>query len=129
MSSDSTIPELKSEIRYLRHLLDANGIPYDYQLYKESLPAADDEIEFPELTRELAIAFYGMFRGRKDIFAQRSAKKGYHTKCNNFWKYGVCPKKAGEKVKCGECPNQDYTKLTVKTILEHLKGEKEIAQT
>ena len=124
MSDDSIIQEQESEIRYLRHLLDVNGIAYDYQLYKESL-AADDGIEFPELSREHAIAFYGMFRGRKDVFAQRSAKKGYHTKCNNFWKYGVCPKKVGEKVKCGECPNHDYTKLTVKTILEHLKGEKE----
>ena len=50
MSDDSIILELELEIRYLRHLLDANGIAYDYQAYKESL-AADDEIEFPELTR------------------------------------------------------------------------------
>lgn len=122
---DAIIKDLQQEIRYLRHLLDANGIAYDYQAYRDALAAKEGEIEFPELSREHAIAFYGMFRGRKDVFAQRSAKKGYHTKCNNFWKYGICPKKAGEKVKCGECPNQDYTKLTVKTILDHLKGEKE----
>lgn len=123
---ETLIKELQQEIRYLRQLLDANGIAYDYRAYKESLAATDDGgIEFPELTREHAIAFYGMFRGRKDVFAQRSAKKGYHTKCNNFWKYGVCPKKSGEKMKCLDCPNQDFTKLTVRILLEHLKGEKE----
>ena len=123
---EKTIRELESEIRYLRQLLDSNGIAYDYQAYKESLASTEEGgIEFPELTREHAIAFYGMFRGRKDIFSQRSAKKGYHTKCNNFWKYGVCPKKSGEKMKCLVCPNQDFTKLTVPIILEHLKGEKE----
>lgn len=126
MIGDSTIRELELEIRYLRSLLDSKGIPYDYQAYKESLIAVnEDEIEFPELTREHAIALYGMFRGRKDVFTQRSAKKGYYTKCNNAKKSWLCPKWRGERVKCRECPNQDYTKLTVPILLEHLKGEKE----
>ena len=120
------IEDLEQEIRYLRNLLEVNGIPYDYQAYKESLVAADKcEIEFPELTRENAIDFYGMFRGRKDVFAQRSAKKGYFTQCDNFWKYGICPKRNGDKVKCRDCQNQSYTKLTSSVILDHLKGEKE----
>ena len=86
--------DLIQEIRYLEGLLDANGIAYDYRAYKESLRIAEveDEILIPELTREHAIAFYSMFRGRKDVFAKRSAKKGYFTQCDNFWKYGVCPK-------------------------------------
>ena len=72
------------EIRYLKGLLDANGIAYDYQAYKESQRIAEeeDEIEIPNLTREHAIAFYSMFRGRKDVFAKRSAKKGYFTQCD-----------------------------------------------
>lgn len=120
------IQDQKQEILYLRHLLDINGIPYDYQAYRESLATTqDNEIVFPELTREHAISFYSMFRGRKDVFSQRSAKKGYFTQCDNFWKYGVCPKRNGEKVKCRECPNQNYTKLTIPAILNHLKGEKE----
>ena len=71
--------DLIQEIRYLKGLLDANGIAYDYQAYKKSQRIAEDEdeIEIPELTREHAIAFYSMFRGRKDVFAKRSAKKGY----------------------------------------------------
>ena len=120
-----TIEDLEQEILYLRNLLEINGIPYDYQAYKDSSVTADDsEIEFPELTREHAIEFYGMFRGRKDVFAQRSAKKGYFTQCDNFWKYGICPKRNGDKVKCRECQNRSYTKLTISAILDHLKGEK-----
>ena len=126
ISDSSYIDDLEQEIRYLHELLDINCIPYDYQAYKDSLVTADDsEIEFPELTREHAIEFYGMFRGRKDVFAQRSAKKGYFTQCDNFWKYGICPKRNGEKVKCRECKNQSYTKLTISAILDHLIGEKE----
>ena len=107
------IEDLEQEIRYLRNLLEVNGIPYDYQAYKKSQVAADKcEIEFPELTRENAIDFYGMFRGRKDVFAQRSAKKGYFTQCDNFWKYGICSKRNGDKVRCRDCQNQSYTKLT-----------------
>lgn len=121
---DQAINELEQEIRYLRNLLEINGIPYDYQAYKESqITAGEGEIDFPELTREHAIEFYGMFRGRKDVFAQRSAKKEYFTQCDNFWKYGICPKRNGDKVKCRECPNQSYTKLTISAILDHLKGE------
>lgn len=120
------INELEQEIRYLRGLLEAHGIAYDYQAYKEAQKIADeDEILLPELTREHAIEFYSMFRGRKDVFAKRSAKKGYYTQCDNFWRYGVCPKRKGEKVKCRECPNKAYSKLTVPLLLEHLKGERE----
>ena len=123
---NATIDELEREILYLRNLLKINGIPYDYQAYKESLDTPEEgEIDSPELTREHAIKFYGMFRGRKDVFAQRSAKKGYFTQCDNFWKYGICPKRNGEIVKCRECKNQSYTKLTISAILDHLKGEKE----
>ena len=126
MDDNTIIRDQEQEIRYLRHLLDVNGIPYDYQAYKDSLATSqNNEIVFPELTREHAISFYSMFRGRKDVFSMRSAKKGYFTQCDNFWKYGVCPKRSGEKVKCRECPNQNYTKLTIPIILCHLKGEKE----
>lgn len=124
---NSIIKDQEQEIRYLRHLLDVNGIPYDYQAYKESLAPTtpNNGIVFPELTREHAISFYSMFRGRKDVFSRRSAKKGYFTQCDNFWEYGVCPKRSGEKIKCRECPNQNYTKLTIPAILNHLKGGKE----
>ena len=36
---DAIIKDLQQEIRYLRHLLDANGIAYDYQAYRDALAA------------------------------------------------------------------------------------------
>ena len=37
ISDSSYIDDLEQEIRYLHELLDINGIPYDYQAYKDSL--------------------------------------------------------------------------------------------
>jgi superfamily II DNA or RNA helicase len=120
------ILRLESEIRYLKGLLDENGISYDYEAYVEAIKREEPvEIEFPELTAEHAIRFYSYFRGRKDVYVKRNAKKGYYTQCNNFWKIGVCPKKSGEGVKCQECPAKDYKELKISVMLEHLKGTKE----
>ena len=124
--NDDHIARLKSEILYLKGLLEENGIPYDYEAFVEAAKREDPvEIEFPALTAEHAIQFYSYFRGRKDVYVKRSVKKGYYTQCNNFWKTGVCPKKRGHKVKCQDCSAKDYTKLTISIILEHLKGMKE----
>jgi len=124
--NDDHIARLESEIRYLKGLLDENGIPYDYEAFVDVAKREEPvEIEFPTLTAEHAIQFYSYFRGRKDVYVKRNAKKGYYTQCNNFWKVGVCPKERGEKVKCQECPAKDYTKLTISVMLEHLKGTKE----
>lgn len=107
--SDDHIARLESEIRYLKGLLNDNGIPYDYEAYVEAIKREEPvEIEFPVLTAEHAILFYSYFRGRKDVYVKRNAKKGYYTQCNNFWKAGICPKERGEKVKCQECPAKDY---------------------
>ena len=122
---DPLIGKLEAEIRYLKKLLDENGIPYDYQAYVEESQVQHGMIDFPELTPERAIQFYSYFRGRKDVYVKRSSKKGYYTQCNNFWKYGVCPKIRGERIKCQECPSKDYSELKVSAILEHLKGVKE----
>ena len=124
--NDDHIARLESEIQYLKGLLDKNGIPYDYEAYVGAVKRDEPvEIEFPVLTAEHAIQFYSYFRGRKDVYVKRNAKKGYYTQCNNFWKTGVCPKKNLEKVKCQECPAKDYMELKIPIILEHLKGMKE----
>ena len=73
---EALVKDLQQEICYLRSLLDAHGISYDYQSYKESLMKAVEEgIYFPFLTAEDAQFFYSMFKGRKDVFARRSARK------------------------------------------------------
>ena len=90
VDNESRISRLESEIRYLKGLLDENGIAYDYETYVDSSKKEEPvQIEFPVLTAEHAIQFYSYFRGRKDVYVKRAAKKGYYTQCNNFWKYGV----------------------------------------
>ena len=62
--SDDHIARLESEIRYLKGLLDENGISYDYEAYVETVKREKPVvIEFPELTAEHAIQFYSYFRG------------------------------------------------------------------
>lgn len=122
--TDSQTDKLESEIRYLKQLLDENGIPYDYQAYHERTQDLVGKIQFPELTPEHAIQFYSYFRGRKDVYVKRGRKGGYYTQCKNFWKPGLCPKKNGEKIKCQDCPGEDYIVLNTKAILAHLKGDK-----
>ena len=123
--NDDYIARLELEIRYLKGLLDENGIPYDYEAYVEAVKREEPvKIELPVLTAEHAIQFYSYFRGRKDVYVKRNAKKGYYTQCNNFWKTGICPKERGEKVKCQGCPAKDYKELKIPILLEHLKGAK-----
>ena len=122
--TDSQIDKLESEIRYLKQLLDENGIHYDYQAYHERTQDLVGKIQFPELTPEHAIQFYSYFRGRKDVYVKRGHKGGYYTQCKNFWKPGLCPKKNGEKTKCQDCPGKNYIVLNTKAILAHLKGDK-----
>ena len=124
--NDDHIERLESEIQYLKGLLDENGIPYDYEAVVEAAKWEEPvEIDFPALTAEHAIQFYSYFRGRKDVYVKRNAKKGYFTQCNNFWITGVCPKKNQEKLKCQDCPAKDYKELKISVMLEHLKGTKE----
>lgn len=37
----------------------------------------------------------------------------------------MCPKQRGEKIRCEDCKNTKWTKLTAKKIVEHLVGYKE----
>ena len=122
---DKYISDLESEIQYLKKLLDDNGISYDYEAHLRALQSDVGDIVFPELGPEHASLLYSYFKGRQDVYALRSSKKGYYTQCNNFWKYGVCPKREGGKIKCQDCPSKDYKELKGRIILQHLQGLKE----
>ena len=43
--------------------------------------------------------------------------------CGNEWISGICGK---PKVKCGECPNQDFLRITDEVIDGHLRGRQTI---
>ena len=72
--------------------------------------------------------FRSMFLGREDVFPKRwqnsrTGKAGYAPACGNEWKPGICGK---PKVKCGECPNQDFLRVTDEVIDGHLRGRQTI---
>ena len=120
-----TVSDLESEIQYLKKLLDDNGISYDYEAHLRALQSDVGDIVFPELGPEHASLLYSYFKGRPDVYALRASKKGYYTQCNNFWKYGICPKRNGVKIKCQDCSSKDYKELKGRVILQHLQGLKE----
>ena len=110
--SDSVIHSLEEEIRYLRSLLDENGIAYDFGAFCKR---KGEEMELSQMvpidiTPETAKFFFSMFHGRVDVYAARS-NSGYYTVCNNRWNNGLCPKQNGKKAKCAECPNKDWPSL------------------
>lgn len=122
---DKYIFDLESQLQYFKKLLDENGIIYDYEAHLSALQSDVGDIIFPELGPEHASLLYSYFKGRQDVYSLRSSKKGYYTQCNNFWKYGICPKRDGTKIKCQDCSSQDYKELKGRVILQHLQGIKE----
>lgn len=94
-----------------------------------------DEIEQKPLTgihnystpTEKVELFISLFAGRDDVFAKRweNAKKGsagYVPVCHNEWS-PLCPKAGGGRMKCGECPNQNFARYDADAVEKHLKGQ------
>lgn len=122
------IRELEEENLRLKVLLDNAHISYNDNLNREELFKKNQELNIipREITLDDANRFFGMFWGRTDVYSKRVVKKStgeanYYTQCNNFWKE-MCPKRIGCKVKCKDCKYQDYKKLGIQQIVDHLKG-------
>ncbi|MDE0512556.1 MAG: DEAD/DEAH box helicase family protein [Gammaproteobacteria bacterium] len=80
-----------------------------------------------EASEKIAL-FRSLFLGREDVFPKRwqnarAGKAGYAPACGNEWKPGICGK---PKVKCGECPNQDFLRVTDEVVDWHLRGRQTI---
>ena len=137
---ETDIDVLKKRIEYLEQILDQAGIPYDVEQNSEP-KSADNSVEadnlmpyiIPEtITPKHANYFYSFFKGRTDVYSKRSGKPnpktgktGYYTQCWNYWKNGLCPKREGKQIKCGNCENQKYKSLTGNDLLMHLRGDRE----
>lgn len=92
------IQNLEEENKYLKGLLDAAGIAYEFKSIKSPMevdeaPAIKEEI----LTKDKVLFFYSMFKGRKDVYSLRSGKPskktgkyGYYPQCANIWNYSLC---------------------------------------
>ncbi len=127
---------LQKENQQLKELLEQAGIDYSACMGEtaETLSAPDQgkRILPFAITEDAARHFFARFWGREDVYAKRSVNKksgkaGYFPQCDNFWRYGVCPKANREKIQCSKCENQRYSKLGIAQIIGHLKGEKEDA--
>lgn len=133
------ISNLQSRVEYLQKLLDESGIPYKSDYIVNTIPDEKESQQdqgariIPEtITKNHAQYFYSMFKGRLDVYSKRAGKPnaktgktGYYTQCWNFWKDGLCPKKKGLKIKCGECVNQRYKQLTGDDLINHLIGKRD----
>ncbi len=68
--------------------------------------------------------FRSLFRGREDVYPRRfesrkTGRAGYQPACGNEWVRGVCEK---PRIKCMDCPNQRFLRVTDEVIRWHLSG-------
>ncbi|WP_248405434.1 TOTE conflict system archaeo-eukaryotic primase domain-containing protein [Butyrivibrio fibrisolvens] len=137
----SKIAALEIEIDYLHGLLDAACIPYKREAKDIEDLSPDKNILFDpdqgarikplEITKQRIRFYRNLFNGRSDVYSLRSGKPNkktgkydYYTQCWNFWKDGVCPRKNGAKITCGECSNQNYKGLIDENVYNHMMGKK-----
>ena len=125
MTLENEICRLQQEISRLHLLLDQAGICYE-PIHAEDVPQ-DTVLPVP-ITDEHARLLYSVFKGRRDVYSRRGLRKdggsSYFPQCDNFWKYGICPKRDGKKTKCADCPNRRWSPLTQRALMSHLRGDK-----
>ena len=111
---EKRISALEEENAYLKSLLDEAGISYAVNNNKRE---TDDKVEI----------FMSYFIGRDDVYAKRSfnktsGKASYYPQCDNLWQVGICHRKDRNKIKCQDCANRKWSKLTREVVEAHLKG-------
>src|SRR3954447_3502623 len=68
--------------------------------------------------------FRALFKGREEVFptrfvSKKTGKAGYAPACANKFVRGVCDL---PRIKCSECPNQAFTPVDDRVVLDHLRG-------
>ena len=123
-SESIQLSELRQYIRYLQRLLDREGIAYDVMKDK-----TDSSFHEGEITPEHAKLLFSVFKGRNDVYSKRTKLKNgnfaYFPACENFWRYGVCPRTEHKPVKCVDCQGRRWRPVTQRLLMEHLNGKKE----
>lgn len=110
---------------------------YDLEIRRQRLLAEMREIrsadESPELplgkgtpgtNEEKVDLFLNLFGARRSVYPKlwinlKKGSKGYSPACSNEWVHGVCEK---PRVKCSDCPNQNFPPLDHSAIHSHLTG-------
>ena len=78
----------------------------------------------PGTNEEKVDLFLSLFGGRRSVYPKlwintKKGSKGYSPACSNEWVHGVCEK---PRVKCSDCPNQNFPPLDHSAIHSHLTG-------
>lgn len=127
------VRELQEENNYLKEKLKKANIAYpESSIFEDKMedtaeydPDQGERIIDKFITEDMANQYFAMFWGRTDVYAKRGRNGGYFPQCDNRWNDRMCPKQRGEKIRCEDCENTKWTKLTAKKIVEHLVGYKE----
>lgn len=127
------VRELQEENTYLKEKLRKSNIAYpERNIFEDKMedtseydPDQGERIINRFITEDMANQYFAMFWGRTDVYAKRGRNGGYFPQCDNRWNDRMCPKQRGEKIRCEDCENTKWTKLTAKKIVEHLVGYKE----
>lgn len=82
----------------------------------------------PGTNEEKIDLFLSLFAARRSVYPKlwinlRKGSKGYSPACSNEWVDGVCEK---PRVKCSDCPNQNFPPLDHSAIHFHLIGRQTI---
>ena len=78
----------------------------------------------PGTNEEKVDLFLSLFGARRSVYPKlwinlKKGSKGYSPACGNEWVHGVCEK---PRVKCSDCPNQNFPPLDHSAIHSHLTG-------
>ena len=127
------VRELQEENLLLKEQLKKANIPFpENSVFEEKIedsveydPDQGERILNQNITEELAKKYFAMFWGRTDVYAKRGKNGGYFPQCDNRWNDKLCPRQRGQKLRCDDCENTKWTKLTPKKIMDHLLGYKE----
>ena len=82
----------------------------------------------PGTNEEKIELFLSLFGARRSVYPKlwinlKKGSKGYSPACSNEWVRGVCEK---PRVKCSDCPNQNFPPLDHSAIHSHLTGRQTI---
>lgn len=122
------ISEIEEELRAIetrRHSLLAEMQKLRREMEMPKLPLSAG---VPRSNDEKVSLFLALFGARRSVYSRlwenpKIGRKGYSPVCRNEWVRGVCEK---PRVKCTDCPYQDFPPLDHSAILAHLTGQQTV---
>ena len=125
MEPPDRISEIEEELRAIetrRHSLLAEINKLRRELEVPKLPLRSG---VPRSNDEKVALFLTLFGAQCSVYPRlwenpKTGRKGYSPACRNEWIRGICEK---PRVKCTDCPHQDFPPLDHSAILAHLTGQ------